>query len=87
MLSCSRTLVQEKSETTLDSLFKHSFEAFQALRLEKGMYRDARLFEGTDFHPISIATTEMGLMAFCIDKKWDGFKMVLLKLRKPFALY
>ena len=41
LLSCSRTAVQEKSETNLDPLFKNSFEAFQALRLEQGMYRDA----------------------------------------------
>ena len=69
LLSCSRTAVQEKSETNLDSLFKNSFEAFQVLRLEQGMYRDARLFEGTDFHPISIATTGMGLMALCIGQE------------------
>ncbi len=69
LLSCSRTAVQEMSESNLDSLFKDSFEVFQAIRLEQGIYKDERLFEGTDFHLICIATTGMGLMALCIGQE------------------
>tara|TARA_B110000971_G_C19989934_1_gene491434 strand:- start:126 stop:1493 length:1368 start_codon:yes stop_codon:yes gene_type:complete len=30
------------------------------------MYRDAKLFSGTDYHPISISNTGMGLISLCI---------------------
>lgn len=30
------------------------------------MYRDSKLFSGTDYHPISIANTGMGLISLCI---------------------
>ena len=50
----------------IDSLFRNSYTVFELQRLQNGMYRDATLFNGSDYHPISIANTGMGLIALCI---------------------
>ena len=55
---------QESPE--IDSLFRNSYTVFELQRLPNGMYRDATLFSGSDYHPISIANTGMGLIALCI---------------------
>lgn len=52
--------------TDLEDLYRNSFEVFQILRHEKGVYRDALRFDGNHFHPSSTATTGMGLVALCI---------------------
>jgi hypothetical protein len=49
-----------------DLLFRSSFDAFQSLRAETGVYKDAAVFEGEQFHPASVATTGMGLISLCI---------------------
>lgn len=53
-------------QSILDTLFKNSFEYFQLLRNNKGIYRDALRFDGNHFHPASIATIGMGLVSLCI---------------------
>jgi len=51
---------------TIEVLFRNSFEVFESLRNDKGVYRDSKVFEGEDFHPSSVATTGMGLISLCI---------------------
>lgn len=55
-----------KGQTTIDTIYRNSYEVYEWLRLPNGMYRDSKLFSGTDYHPVSIATTGMGLIALCI---------------------
>ena len=50
----------------IDSLFRNSYTVFELERLPNGMYRDSKLLSGTDYHPISIANTGMGLISLCI---------------------
>ena len=53
-------------QDSLTTLFRNSYSVFELLRNEKGIYRDAKLFSGTDFHPASIASIGMGLVSVCI---------------------
>ena len=53
-------------QTPIDSIFENSYKVYESQRLPNGMYRDSKLFSGTDYHPISIANTGMGLIALCI---------------------
>lgn len=50
----------------IDTLYRNSYTVFELERLPNGMYRDSKLFSGTDYHPISIANTGMGLISLCI---------------------
>lgn len=50
----------------IDLLYRNSYAVFELQRLPNGMYRDSKLLSGTDYHPISIANTGMGLIALCI---------------------
>lgn len=55
-----------QTDAIIDSLFKNSYKVFNQQRLSNGMYRDATLFDGTNYHPISISNTGMGLISLCI---------------------
>lgn len=50
----------------IDSIYRNSYKVFELQRLPNGMYRDSKLFSGTDYHPISISNTGMGLVSLCI---------------------
>ena len=54
------------TETSLAGLFESSFNFFQLLRNEKGIYRDSAQFNGNHYHPASVATIGMGLISLCI---------------------
>ncbi len=43
-----------------------TFELFQFLRNDVGVYADAARFQGPQFHPCSIASVGMGLVSLCI---------------------
>lgn len=60
------TSTYSQVSSPIDCLFRNSYTVFELQRLPNGMYRDAKLFSGTDYHPISIANTGMGLIALCI---------------------
>lgn len=55
-----------QSSAQIDSLFRNSYSVFELQRLPNGMYRDSKLLNGSDFHPISISNTGMGLISLCI---------------------
>ena len=55
-----------QTDSSLDKIFRNSYSVFELQRLPNGMYRDSKLFTGTDYHPISISNTGMGLIALCI---------------------
>ncbi len=55
-----------QGQTTIDTIFRNSYKVFELQRLPNGMYRDAKLFSGADYHPISISNTGMGLISLCI---------------------
>lgn len=57
--------LQAQSDT-LAQLFRNSYTVFESLRNDYGVYRDATLFTGTDYHPCSVASTGMGLISLCI---------------------
>ena len=48
------------------TLFRNSYKVFEIQRLSNGMYRDAKVFSGDDYHPVSVANTGMGLISLCI---------------------
>lgn len=54
------------SESDIDSIFRDSYETFQLLRNEKGVYRDALRFDGNHYHPASVSVVGMGLISLCI---------------------
>lgn len=61
-------------EEVLEMLFRNSYEVFDQYRYDNGVYRDSiLLFDGTPYHPSSIAASGIGLMSLPIaDKKgWD----------------
>lgn len=70
---------------TLATLFRNSYATFELMRNDLGIYRDSKLFQGTDFHPASVASIGMGLMAECIatEMEWitDGEDRILATLR------
>ena len=51
---------------TLNELFKNAYEVFELLRNEQGIYRDSKVFAGSDYHPSSVASIGMGLISLCI---------------------
>ena len=51
---------------TLTTLFRNSYTPFELMRNDLGIYRDAKLFSGTDYHPASVANIGTGLIALCI---------------------
>ena len=55
----------------LDTVFENSFDYFQLLRNNKGIYRDALRFDGNHFHPSSIAAIGVGLVSLCIADAMD----------------
>ena len=61
----------ELAETNLSDIFRDSFELFQLLRNDKGIYRDAARFDGAHFHPSSVAVIGMGLISLCIAKEMN----------------
>ena len=64
LTNCFSTNAQTSPQ--IDSLFRNSYTVFELERLSNGMYRDSKLLNGTDYHPISIANTGMGLISLCI---------------------
>jgi hypothetical protein len=65
----------EASATTQDSsnenpviteLFRNAYHVWELQRNSIGMYRDSKLFAGTDYHPCSVANVGVGLIALCI---------------------
>ena len=59
-------LTHAQTSPQIDTLYRNSYTVFELERLPNGMYRDSKLFTGTDYHPISIANTGMGLISLCI---------------------
>ncbi|MFX0135060.1 MAG: carbohydrate binding domain-containing protein, partial [Candidatus Hodarchaeota archaeon] len=59
---------------TLSDLFYNSFQFFNQLRNDKGIYRDALVIDGNHYHPASVATIGMGLVSLCIADamKWTN---------------
>ncbi|MCA9733866.1 T9SS type A sorting domain-containing protein [candidate division KSB1 bacterium] len=53
-------------EYDIKALFRDSFELFQILRTNNGIYRDTASLDGNHYHPASVATNGMGLVALCI---------------------
>ncbi|MCP3930426.1 MAG: T9SS type A sorting domain-containing protein [Bacteroidetes bacterium] len=51
---------------TLALLFKNSFTAFEMMRNNNGVYRDAKVLSGNDFFPSSVASIGMGLISLTI---------------------
>ncbi|MEO1416281.1 MAG: T9SS type A sorting domain-containing protein [Bacteroidota bacterium] len=49
-----------------DTLFYRAFQTMMSLREPTGVYRDATVFVGSQFHPASTATTAMGILSLCI---------------------
>lgn len=70
---------------TLAFLFRNAFRVYEMQRNAKGIYRDSKLFNGTDYHPASVANIGIGMISLCIaDKmKWvpDGSRQVITTLR------
>jgi hypothetical protein len=58
--------IYAQTSPQIDTLYRNSYTVFELERLPNGMYRDSKLFIGTDYHPISIANTGMGLISLCI---------------------
>ena len=69
---------------TLNLLFRNSYGVFELLRNDLGIYRDAKKFTGSDFHPASTASIGMGLVAVCIahEMNWieDAEEQILATL-------
>lgn len=56
-----------QAQDTLADLFHASYKVFELCRNDaNGLYRDAKLFSGTDYHPSSVANIGIGLIALCI---------------------
>ena len=59
-------LAHSQTNSGIDSLYRNSYKVFELQRLSNGMYRDSKLFMGSDYHPISVSNTGMGLISLCI---------------------
>ena len=70
---------------SLSNLFRNAYSVFELLRNDKGIYRDSKVFNGTDFHPSSVASIGMGLISICIAEEmgWinDGAGQVITTLK------
>ena len=77
-----------KSQTpnpALTTLFKDAYHIWELQRNDIGMYRDSKLFNGSDFHPASIANVGTGLVSLCIADAmgWEpnAAQLVLITLK------
>jgi hypothetical protein len=61
-----RVAVAAATPATITDLFRNSGRLFEMFRNSKGIYRDSKLFSGTDYHPCSVANIGMGLISLCI---------------------
>ncbi|MEX6690296.1 hypothetical protein QTN47_22490 [Danxiaibacter flavus] len=60
---------EAKTGISLATLFRNSYQVYELQRNAKGVYRDSKLFSGTDYHPCSVANIGMGLVSLCIADK------------------
>lgn len=69
----------------LTDLFRNSYRVYEMQRNAKGIYRDSKLFSGTDYHPASVANIGTGLVSLCIADKmgWisDGSQQAVTTLQ------
>lgn len=74
---------------TLAVLFRNSYRVYEMQRNAIGIYRDSKLFKGTDYHPASVANIGIGLVSLCIadQMKWvtDADKQAVITLRSILA--
>jgi len=54
------------AQISTDQLLENTYYLYDAQRQGNGMYRDSKIINGTDYHPISIANTGVGLISLCI---------------------
>ena len=68
LLAVLLILMMEKNVSSLhlEEAFKNSYRTFELTRNEKGFYRDSQVFNGTPYHPASIAGIGMAMIAECI---------------------
>lgn len=57
------------SATILAELFRNSYRVYEMQRNGIGVYRDSKLFSGSDYHPASVANIGIGLVSLCIADK------------------
>ncbi|WP_316837772.1 hypothetical protein [Pedobacter nutrimenti] len=73
------------SAAILTDLFRNSYRVYEMQRNSKGIYRDSKLFSGTDYHPASVANIGIGLTSLCIADKmgWisNGSQQVITTLK------
>jgi hypothetical protein len=78
-------VVRDGEADTLASLFRNSYRVYEMQRNARGIYRDSKLFNGTDYHPSSVANIGIGLISLCVaDRmKWitDGSGQAITTLR------
>jgi len=60
-------------ELLTEKMFRNSYHVWELQRNAVGVYRDSKLFSGTDYHPCSVANVGIGLVSLCIadSMKWD----------------
>ncbi|MEM6800230.1 MAG: hypothetical protein AAF696_02440, partial [Bacteroidota bacterium] len=85
LFCCSSYLAQAQINDTITELFHNAYRVYQLQRSNDGMYRDSKLFDGLDFHPVSIANTGIGLVSLCIadsmDWEFDAKSLALTTLK------
>lgn len=61
-------------DTAIGKLFRSSYNVWELQRNGIGVYRDSKLFTGTDYHPSSVANVGIGLISLCIADSmgWDA---------------
>ena len=57
------------SATILAELFRNSYRVYEMQRNGIGIYRDSKLFSGSDYHPASVANIGVGLVSLCVADK------------------
>lgn len=57
------------SATILAELFRNSYRVYEMQRNGIGVYRDSKLFSGSDYHPASVANIGIGLVSLCVADK------------------
>ncbi|MBB5637418.1 hypothetical protein HDF26_000273 [Pedobacter cryoconitis] len=76
---------KDGASDTLTTLFRNAYRVYEMQRNTKGIYRDSKLFSGTDYHPSSVANIGIGLISLCVaDRmKWitDGSGQAITTLR------
>ncbi|AFD07499.1 hypothetical protein [Solitalea canadensis] len=53
----------------ISDLFRNSFRVYEMQRNTNGIYRDSKVFNGTDYHPASVANIGIGLVSLCVADK------------------